>query len=160
MTKRKRTYNVRLIKATWPYSVQEIAELFGLHKNAVLRWLREGLTVDRQQRPFLIRGDDLARFLTARQTARRRKCAETEFFCFKCHVPRPAFLGIADIVMESPTRMRVTALCAICSTPVNKMQAPRNLPKIRSNFEIQQMSGEHLADCTERSLNSDSTRKD
>jgi excisionase family DNA binding protein len=38
---------VRLIKATWPYTVQEIAELFKIHKNAVLRWLREGLRADR-----------------------------------------------------------------------------------------------------------------
>ena len=160
MPKRKRTYNVRLIKATWPYTVQEIAELFGIHKNAVLRWLREGLMADRLQRPFLIRGDELARFLTARQIARRRTCAKTEFFCFKCRVPRSAFLGIADIVIESPTRMRVTALCEVCSAPVNKMQAARELPKIRSSFEIQQMTGEHLLDCTQRSLNSDSTRKD
>jgi hypothetical protein len=67
VVRRKRRYNVRRIKATWPYSVQEIATLFGIHKNAVLRWLKEGLQADRGQRPFLIRGDELTRFLTARQ---------------------------------------------------------------------------------------------
>ncbi len=77
--KRKRTYNIRRIKATWPYSVQEIAELFGIHKNAVLRWLQDGLQANRDQRPFLIRGAELARFLTARQTSKRRKCSTTEF---------------------------------------------------------------------------------
>jgi len=39
--RKKRRYNVRRIKATWPYRVEEIADLFGIHKNAVLRWLGE-----------------------------------------------------------------------------------------------------------------------
>ena len=54
--RRKHRYNLRLIKATWPYTVQEIAELFGVHKNAVLGWLKAGLKSDRSQRPFLVRG--------------------------------------------------------------------------------------------------------
>jgi hypothetical protein len=68
--RRKRTYNVRRIKATWPYTVQEIAELFRIHKNAVLHWLKDGLQANKDQRPFLIRGEELIRFLNARQTAR------------------------------------------------------------------------------------------
>jgi hypothetical protein len=66
VARRKRTYNVRRIKATWPYTVQEIAELFRIHKNAVLRWLKDGLQANKDQRPFLIRGEELIRFLNAR----------------------------------------------------------------------------------------------
>src|SRR5262245_36614671 len=80
----KRTYNARRVKATWPYTVQEIAELFGIHKNAVLRWLQKGLEANKDQRPFLIRGEELIRFLNARQSRKRCKCAITEFYCFKC----------------------------------------------------------------------------
>jgi hypothetical protein len=57
--RRKRRYNLPRIKATWPYTVQEVAELLCVHKNAVLRWLNDGLTEDRSQRPFLIRGTEL-----------------------------------------------------------------------------------------------------
>ncbi len=96
-SRRRRTYNVRLIKATWPYSVQEIAALFSLHKNAVLRWVKEGLQVNGDRRPYLIRGNELTRFLTARQKGRKRKCSTKEFHCFKCRAPRAAYLGIADI---------------------------------------------------------------
>ncbi len=153
MARRKRTYNVRLIKATWPYSVQEAAALFGIHKNAVLRWLKDGLEANRDQRPYLIRGNELARFLAARQLQKRRRCANNEFYCFKCRAPREAFLGIADIVIESPTRLRVKALCATCSTPVNKMQAVGELPRLRVRFEVQQLAGEHILECAEPSLN-------
>jgi len=153
--KRKRTYNVRLIKATWPYTVQEIAALFEVHKNAVLRWLKEGLQANRDKRPFLIRGSELIRFLTARQQTRKCKCSLTEFFCFKCRVAREAYLRIADVVIESPSRFRVKAICAVCSTAVNKMQGIEKLQKIKNSFHVQQLEGQHLIGCTNPSLYSD-----
>jgi len=153
VAKRKRTYNVRLIKATWAYSVQEIATLFGLHKNAVLRWLKEGLRSIDNRRPYLTRGDELARFLSARQSGRKRKCGTREFYCFKCHALREAYLGIADIIFTSPTRFRVKAICAVCSTSVNKVQGTRNLQKIQDSFHVQQLTGEHLTSITEYARN-------
>ena len=154
-TKRRRTYNVRLIKATWPYTVQEIAGLLGIHKNAVLRWLKDGLQVNKDQRPFLIRGEELIQFLNARQTRKGCKCTATEFYCFKCRGPREAYLGIVDIAIESPTRLRVKSLCAICSTSINKVQNARDLPKIRNRFHVQQLTGERILDRALASLNSD-----
>ena len=153
--RRKRRYNVRLIKTTWPYTVQEIAELFGIHKNAVLRWLKEGLHADRSQRPHLIRGDELTRFLNERQKGKRQQCAPGEFFCFKCRVPREPYLGIADIAIESPTTFRIKALCSVCDTPLNKVQNVRNLPRIKTLFNIQQLTGEHLLECAALRPNSD-----
>jgi hypothetical protein len=153
--RRKRRYNVCLIKATWPYTVQEIAELFDIHKNAVLRWLKEGLRADRSQRPYLIRGDELTRFLNERQNGKRVQCAPDEFFCFKCRAPREAYLGIADIAIESPTRFRIKALCSVCDTSMNKAQNVRDLAKIKTRFHVQQLTGEHLLECDAPRLNSD-----
>jgi len=156
LSRRKRRYNVRRFKGTFPYTVQEIAELLGVHKNAVLRWLKDGLHADRSQRPFLIRGDELARFLDERQNGKRCHCSPDEFFCFKCRTPRRAYLGMADIVIESPTRLRLRALCCACDTAVNKVQSVRDLPTIRNRFHIQQLAGEHLLERASASLNSDS----
>jgi hypothetical protein len=155
VAKRKRTYNVRLIKATWPYSVQEIAALFCVHKNAVLRWLKEGLQANRDKRPYLIRGDELARFLTARQQTRKRKCTVTEFFCLKCHTQREAYMGIADVVIDSPSRFRLKALCEVCSTAVNKVQGIDKLQKIQSTFHVQQLTGLHLIERVNPNVDSD-----
>jgi hypothetical protein len=154
-TPRKRTYNAQLIKLTWPYTVQEVADLFGIQTHAVLNWLAEGLHADRTTRPFLIRGTDLARFLRDRQARRRQQCAADEFYCFKCRAPRQAFLGIADIVIESPTRLRLKALCATCETNVNKVQSIADLPAIEERFNIQELTGEHLLVRAEPSLNRD-----
>ncbi|MGE5539627.1 MAG: helix-turn-helix domain-containing protein [Gemmatimonas sp.] len=151
----RRTYNLRRLKATWPYRIEEIAELFGIHKNVVGRWIKQGLPVNRERRPFLIRGDDLAWFLSARQQSRRRKCGDDQFYCFRCREPRRAYLGIADVVVESPTRLRLSALCAVCETVVNKVQAASKLPKLRETFEIQQLTGEHLLERARSSVNGD-----
>jgi hypothetical protein len=156
VARRKRTHNnVRRIKATWPYTVQEIAELFHIHKNAVLRWLKDGLQANKDQRPFLIRGEELIRFLNARQTGKGCRCSPTEFYCFKCRAAREAYLGIVDISIESPTRLRIKSLCEECSTPINKIQNARDLPKIQNRFHVQQLTGEHIMDRTQASLNSD-----
>lgn len=153
--RRKRRYNLRRIRATWPYSVQEIAALLGIHKNAVLRWLGGGLSADRSRKPFLIRGDELIRFLRQRQDGKHCKCRPEEFFCFRCRVPREACLGIVDIVIESPTRLRLKALCAVCETDVNKVQSVRELAKIQERFHVQKLAGEHLLDCPSASVNCD-----
>jgi excisionase family DNA binding protein len=155
VTKRKRTYNLRLIRATWPYTVQEVAALLQVHKGAVLRWLNEGLRADQSRRPFLIRGDELVRFLSERQQARKRKCRVQEFFCFKCRAPSTIYLNIVDIVIESASRFRMKALCADCGTPVNKMQAISNLEKIKSVFHVQELAGQHLIERAAANANSD-----
>lgn len=156
VAKRRRSYNLRLVKATWPYSVQEIAELFGVHKNLPLRWMHEGLIADTSVRPFLIRGDELIRFLRERQGRRKRKCALREFYCFKCRTPKEAYLGIADIEIESPTRFRVKTICPICSTSMSKVQAMRNLEKIQASFEIQKLEDRRIKASAKPSVNSDS----
>ena len=62
---------------------------------------------------------------------------------------------MADIVIESPTRLRVLALCSVCETPINKVQSVRDLPKIKERFNVQQLAGEHLIERASPSLNSD-----
>ena len=40
---RRRRYRVNLIKQTCLYDTNEVAKLFGLHRNTVRHWFREGL---------------------------------------------------------------------------------------------------------------------
>lgn len=89
--KKRRTYNTRLIRQSLTYSVQEVAELYGLHKNAVLRWVKDGLPLLEPRKPYLIYGGELASYLKSRQTGRKRKCKPDEFFCCKCRTPTRAW---------------------------------------------------------------------
>lgn len=152
-SRRKRVYNLRKIRATWPYTVQEVAELLGVHKNAVLRWFKGGLRANRDQRPYLIRGEELIRFLSERESRRRHKCSPAQFYCFRCRCPREPYLGIVDVIIENSLRLRLSALCSVCDTAVHKMQRVADLPKVRLRFHVQQIRGEHLIERAGPSLN-------
>ncbi|MGE3770600.1 MAG: integrase arm-type DNA-binding domain-containing protein [Bdellovibrionales bacterium] len=161
MPRGKCVYNTRLLKATLSYSAQEVAEVYGLHKNVVLRWFKEGLRpLDDGRRPLLVRGDELARFLKARQGARKTKCQPDEFFCFKCRAPRRPFGNMVDIVQESTRLMRVKAVCEVCGTPINKSQALHNLPAIEKTFDVQKRTGFDLSHCTDPRLEVEKEEQD
>jgi transposase-like protein len=70
----KRHPNPRLVKIHRSYSVEEIAGLFGIHKNTIRAWLKQGLEPIDKSRPVLVHGKVLAAFLTARRAASKRPC--------------------------------------------------------------------------------------
>ena len=113
------------------------------------------MPANKDRRPYLIRGDDLARFLAARQNGRKRRCAADEFYCFKCRAPRKAYENIVDIEFVGPARLRLKGICEVCDTPLNKMQGVEKLPKIREIFHVQQVAERHITGCALPNLNRD-----
>ena len=55
----KRHPNHRRVKIHRSYTVDEIARLFGIHKNTVRQWLKSGLPTIDNRRPTMARGADL-----------------------------------------------------------------------------------------------------
>ncbi len=159
MKTRKRTYNPRLIRLGMSYSVQEAAELYGLHKNAVLFWIKNGLPVIDQRKPYMIYGGDLAEYLRKKQAGRKCKCEQDEFFCFKCRAPRRAWENTVDIIIRNESKLAISGLCAVCDTPVNRAGSVRKLPKYQKIFLIQTMQEPRITDRHSPIVNND-MRKD
>ena len=76
--RKKRHPNPRLVKIHRNYTVEEIASLFGVHRNTVRQWIKQGLPTSDQKRPFLILGRGLVAFLQARRKKNRRTCQPGE----------------------------------------------------------------------------------
>lgn len=159
MKPKKRTYNTRLIRLGLSYSVQEIAELFGLHKNAVLRWIRDGLPTTDQRKPYLIHGAELAAYLKRRQGGRKHKCRPDEFFCCKCRVPRRAWENLADMEIRNETKLALSAVCATCGTSMHRMGSVKKMPEYQKIFSIQTIKDQRITDCPSPSVMRD-MRKD
>src|SRR5271165_6576292 len=85
---RKRRPNYRLVKIHRNYTVEEIARLFGAHKNTVRHWIKSGLKTLDRRRPLLVHGSDLSVFLRDRKQKKKRPCQPGEFYCLRCRAPK------------------------------------------------------------------------
>ena len=75
---KKRHPNHRLVKIHRNYTVEEIAGLFGIHKNTVREWVKTGLATSDNKRPMLILGQDLKAYLQARRIKKTSSPASRE----------------------------------------------------------------------------------
>ena len=142
----QRRYDTRRIRQHLSYSLQDIAALFSLHKNAVRNWLREGLPTTDRQKPYLVHGSDLKAFLEKRQSRHKAKCQPHEFYCLRCRAPRSAWGGLVDAVPVSPVRYNLTALCGTCECQIFRLVSARQLPEFQKRFALQEQRQENIWD--------------
>lgn len=146
-------FNIARIRQNLSYTVQDVCHLYGIHKNTVREWFRQGLPKIDIQRPCLIHGGDLKTFLAARQKSRRKKCALPEFYCFRCRVPRTAFGNLVDLAPRTEKTVMLSGLCQICETPLHKLQSVKLIPKILQTFDISTQQEVHIRESLLPSLN-------
>lgn len=106
--------NHRLVKLHRSYTAEEVAGLFGLHRNTVRQWVKRGLATSDDRRPVLILGRDLVDYLKSRRVDPKRRCAPGEMFCLRCRVPRAGAEGVARYVPHTAAVGNLTAACSVC----------------------------------------------
>ena len=154
----KRRYALNRIKTRICYDVAEIAKLFGMHRNTVRHWLREGLKTIDHRRPLLIHGAALKAFLAERQLARKHACGLGEFFCFKCRAPRAPYGGMADVAEHTTKIAKLTAICSVCETEMHRTIRRADLGKLASVLNLKSMASGRLCDRPEANANCDFER--
>ena len=134
---RKRRPNYRLVKIHRNYTVEEVARLFGTHKNTVRAWVKSGLPTCDSKRPMLILGRDLRAYLQARRTRRTSGHAS------------PAKSTACDAARQSgpPGTWRSTSrsrrssgnlegICPDCGGMMYRRASKAKLPEIRAKLDI------------------------
>lgn len=160
MKQRRTKIQIHRVRKNTSYTVQEICALLGVHKNTVREWCRNGLSKIDDKRPCLIHGQDLKAYLIERQKARKQKCAPTEFYCCRCRTPRQSLGNLADLARRNFKTLMVSGICETCETPLHKIQATKNLPKILKTFDIPKSQQEHIIATLDPSLNCDLGRSE
>lgn len=130
-----RSARINAIKSFRCYTIREATDVTGVSARTIGTWIREGLHVMKEQRPFLIRGDDLRDFIRKRRKARKTKTALHQFFCLGCRDVRDAAGGFAECRI-SGNRVALKALCNSCGNVVNKPVAKSHLPELKSKLEL------------------------
>ena len=152
----KRHPNPRLAKIHRNYTVEEVAVVFGVHRNTVREWVKRGLPTNDGRRPMLILGADLVIFLRARRVKNKRTCQPGELYCFRCRAPKAAAGNMADYQPLTATLGNLIAMCADCETIMYRHVSLARLGEVRGNLDITLPQAlPHIDESAEPSVNSD-----
>jgi hypothetical protein len=144
MPKKKRKYNTNLIKETLSHSIYGIAELFGIDRGTVRRWIKEGLPMIDSRKPYLVLGSDLKEFIKKRQGNRKSKCNSNELYCCKCRKPRTSWNNLVDLKILNERRILIIGICSQCDTRINKLSSLKKLDNIKGIFDVQTIHNQDL----------------
>jgi hypothetical protein len=132
----KRRLNPRLAKVHRNYSVEQIARLFGLHKNTVRNWLKEGLTAIDDRRPTLILGRELLRFLLDRRQKAKQVCGPGRIFCIACRAPKVPAGRMAECLLKGPNTGNLCGICPDCDRLIYRRVNPTKIDVVGGDLEI------------------------
>jgi Helix-turn-helix domain len=156
----KRHPNHRQVKIHRNYTVEEIASLFGIHKNTVREWIKAGLPVLDDKRPMLILGQELAVFLQARRTKNKQRCQPGEMYCFRCRAPKMAAGDMADFLPQNAKLGMLKAICPDCHTMMNRRASLAKLGQVRGRLAITFPQGlDRVSNSIQPTVNSDLERE-
>ncbi len=152
--------NYRLVKIHRNYTVEEIAKLFGNHRNTVRAWVKQGLPTIDHGRPMLILGRDLTVFLQARRIKNKRKCNPGEIYCVRCREPRIPAGDMADYQHITSTLGDLIGICPNCDSMMHRRVNLNKLEQIRGKLDITMPQAlSHIDESTQPSVNSDLRRE-
>ena len=133
----KRKIDARRVKIHRNYTISEVAQLLGVHKNTVQHWLKSGLPHIGEPRPILILGQDLKDYLNDRRQKARKPCPIGHLFCLKCRQPRRPAAQMLDYTPISLTSGNLRGICEVCETIICRRVALINLATVSAGCDIQ-----------------------
>jgi len=152
--------NPNLAKIHRSYSVEEVAGLFGVHKNTVRAWIKAGMPVCDECRPTLILGHHLRSYLQAKRQVTKRKCKPFEMYCLRCRMPRRPAGDMVDFEPLNESTGRLTGICPNCDALMNRYASAASLAKISGYWEVRTPKAQqHINERDIPLLNSDFSRR-
>ncbi len=133
---RKRRPNHRLVKIHRNYAVEDVARLFGIHKNTVCAWVKAGLPTCDSRRPILILGRDLATYLKERRAKNKRPCQAGEIYCMRCRAPKRPAGNMAEYQPITATLGNLTGICPDCEGMMYRRTSKTKLAAIQAELEV------------------------
>ena len=129
-------FNPNLAKIHRSYTIEEIAQLFEVHKNTVRAWIKQGLSLNDDKRPIFILGSALRNFLQAKRSKHKQKCQPNEIYCVRCKSPQSPAAGLIEYEAINNTTSRIIAICPTCGGIINKYTNIRGLTLIQEQLGI------------------------
>lgn len=128
--------NYRLVKIHRNYTVEDIAALFGVHKNTVRTWIKAGLPTCDSKRPALILGQALRDFLQAKLAKHKKSCAPGEIYCVRCRVPQKPAGQMAEYQPVTAVFGNLIGICPTCDCVIYRRASLSKIEQIRGDLDI------------------------
>ena len=128
--------NPRRVKIHRSYTVEEVAQLFRVHKNTVRAWIKAGLQTIDERRPTLILGRVLARFLHERRQRTRQRCQPGQLYCVRCRAPKDPASRVAEYVPMTAGSGNLKGRCGTCGTVIWRRVSLRNLTDVTGALDV------------------------
>lgn len=153
--------NPRLAKIHRNYSVDEMARLFNVHKNTVRNWFKQGLGPIDGQRPTLVRGQEIRRFLGERRARAKRPTGPGHIYCLPCRAPKVPAGQMAECVKTGDTTGSLRGICPDCERMIYRMVNPQKIDAVRGDLDLTfTQAGARIVETTKPNVNCDSTEGD
>ena len=128
--------NPRLAKIHRSYTVEEIAKLYGVHRNTVRAWIKRGLPTVDERRPVLVLGSRLGEYLRLRRTQNKRPCRPDEIYCVRCREPRAPVGNVVHYHPITAAQGNLVGVCATCSAGIYRRVTAANLGQFRGFLHV------------------------
>jgi predicted site-specific integrase-resolvase len=106
--------NPSRIKKNLTYSIIEASEELGVSVATIRNWIKQGLPVQKDQRPYLIFGSDLRDFIIRKRKARRFTLQDGELNCFACKTGRVPLNNTVIYASQTTKTGRLSGVCSAC----------------------------------------------
>jgi len=152
----RRYPNPQLAKIHRNYSVEEVAELLGKHKNTIRHWIKDGLRVFNEQRPTLILGRELRDFLQQKRSGNKCPLQPGEFYCLHCRSARASYENMAEYEPLTESLGNLIGFCSVCESTMYRRISLAKIEQVRGKLDITLPQAlRHINERVEPSLNSD-----
>lgn len=151
--------NGRRVKIHHSYTTRAAAEVLGVHKHTVSRWIAAGLPTTDAVRPLLIRGQDIRAFLRAREPI-KQKCRPGEFYCLRCRAPRRPALDMAEYRPRTPSRGLLCGICPTCDRMIYRAVNLDSIELMRGGLDVAFPSAERRIDDSSEPLSNAAFKQD
>jgi hypothetical protein len=118
------------------YLADEVAALYGCHRNTVTNWVSEGLEPIDERYTMMFHGTTLNDFHRRRRSARKRPCGPGEIYCVVCHEPKVPAGGLVEYERRTDKLGTVIAICPQCDGLIRQAVGKERLGHFLDRYSV------------------------